>query len=245
MTAADSAALDVEQKLALTRNLPEEIRKMVWERAGLLPTTAEDEVLKANAARLVQHTADMVKEVRLAWVQAAVQEDKKKANVSILSEERLFGTLKTEKLPEADRQAWEAALKGDSPAQVAARAALLRDLWSDSEVLSKYDQALTWAEKFAQKEPKKEDALLLLSLVPPEVSVAFGLPAAKFKNQKPANWKSYCSIAIHLGVANLQGARGLQPGSLNRPRTGRSTANNSDDQSSPERERDSGTPRLS
>ena len=85
------------------------------------------------------------------------------------------------------------------------------------------------------------------SLVPPEVSVAFGLPAAeKFKNQKPANWKSYCSIAYTLAWQIFKAHVDFSlAGSLNRPRTGRSTAKNSDDQSSPEREVDSGTPRFS
>eukprot|EP00435_Cladocopium_sp_Y103_P007050 s1814_g2.t1 len=37
-----------------------EIRKLVWERAGLMPTTEDDAVLKASAERLLQHTVNMV-----------------------------------------------------------------------------------------------------------------------------------------------------------------------------------------
>ena len=198
-TAAGAAGLEVEQRLALTKELPAEIRKLVWERAGLLPTTDEDEVLKANAERLLQHTVNMVKEVRLAWVQAAVQEDKKKGNVAVLSDDRLFRQLLTEKLPEDERAAWEAALKGDSPATLSARAELLRGLWSDRDVLSNYNQALSFVEKYATKEPKKEEAQRLVGLVPSHIAVAFGLPGTeKFKHQKPSNWKSYCSVAFSL-----------------------------------------------
>ncbi|CAE7352977.1 PIF1 [Symbiodinium sp. CCMP2592] len=73
VTAADNAVLEAEQRLAVSKALPAELRRMVWERAGLLPSTENEEVLKANAERLVKHTFQMVKEVRLAWVQAAVQ----------------------------------------------------------------------------------------------------------------------------------------------------------------------------
>eukprot|EP00439_Symbiodinium_sp_Y106_P031305 s8406_g3.t1 len=81
----------------------------------LLPSTENEEVLKANAERLVKHTFDMVKQVRLAWVQAAVQEDYKKTNIALLPEDKLFHHVMTEKLPEEDRAAWEAALQEDSP----------------------------------------------------------------------------------------------------------------------------------
>ena len=58
VTAADNAALEVEQRLTVSKALPAELRKMVWERAGLLPSTENEEVLKANAERLVKHTFD-------------------------------------------------------------------------------------------------------------------------------------------------------------------------------------------
>jgi hypothetical protein len=199
VTAADGAALDVEQRLALTRGLPTEIRQMIWQRAGLLLTTEEDEVLKANAERLLQHTVEMVKEVRLAWVQAAVQEDKKKSNVTLLPEDRLFRELRTEKLSEEARADWEAALKGDSSASLRKRAELLRGLWQEDEVVSNYNKALTFAEKYAVKEPKKEQALGLVTLIPLEMAAAFGLPGPeKFERQKPANWKNYCSVSFTL-----------------------------------------------
>ena len=110
VTAADNAALEVEQRLTMSKALPAELRKMVWERAGLLPSTENEEVLKANAERLVKHTFAMVKQVRLAWVQAAVQEDYKKTNIALLPEDKLFHHVMTEKFPEEDRAAWEAAL---------------------------------------------------------------------------------------------------------------------------------------
>lgn len=199
VTAADGAALDVEQRLALTRGLPTEIRQMIWQRAGLLPTTEEDAVLKANAERLLQHTVEMVREVRLAWVQAAVQEDKKKGNITLLPEDRLFRELRTEKLSEEARADWETALKGDSSASLRKRAELLRGLWQEDEVVSNYNKALTFAEKYAVKEPKKEQALGLVTLIPLEMAAAFGLPGPeKFERQKPANWKHYCSVSFTL-----------------------------------------------
>ena len=72
---------EIEQKLAVTRDLPTEVQKLVWEKAGLLPSVQEDAVLKANAERLIHHTTGMVRQTRLACVQAAIKEDKAKANV--------------------------------------------------------------------------------------------------------------------------------------------------------------------
>lgn len=196
VTAADGAILE---ELALAKELPKELRKLIWQRAGLLPTTEDDAVLRANAQSLVDHTVQMVKDVRLAWVHAAVEADKSKVNVTVLSEERLFEKFATEKLPEEERGAWEAALKGDAAANQDARAALLRALWPNEQVLANYNTALNFAEKHKTKEPKKDDAKQLVALIPAHVAVAFGLPALeKFKNQKPANWKQYCSIAFTL-----------------------------------------------
>ena len=80
-----------------------------------------------------------------------------------------------------------------------ARGELLRALWSEAEVLSNYNEALIFAEKYAAKEPKKEEVQKLLSVIPPHMAVAFGLPGPeKFKHQKPANWKSYCGVAFSL-----------------------------------------------
>lgn len=178
------------RRLRSPKELPKELRKLVWQRAGLLPTTEEDAVLRANAQSVVDCTVQMVKDVRLAWVHAAVEADKSKVNVAVLSEERLFEKFASEKLIEEDRGAWEAALKGDAAANQDARAALLRALWSREEVLANYNTALNFAEKRKNKEPKKEEAKQLVALIPPHIATAFGLPALdKFKNQKPANWK--------------------------------------------------------
>ena len=199
VTAADNAALEAEQRLTVSKALPAELRRMVWERAGLLPSTENEEVLKANAERLVKHTFDMVKQVRLAWVQAAVREDNKKTNIALLPEDKLFHHVMTEKLPEEDRAAWEAALQEDSPESLHQRAVLLRALWDAGAAVANYNKALTFAQTFATKEPKKEKALDLASLIPATAAAAFGLPPPeKFERQKPANWKNYCSVAFTL-----------------------------------------------
>ena len=160
VTAADNAALEAEQRLTVSKALPAELRRMVWERAGLLPSTENEEVLKANAERLVKHTFDMVKQVRLAWVQAAVREDNKKTNIALLPEDKLFHHVMTEKLPEEDRAAWEAALQEDSPESLHQRAVLLRALWDADAAVANYNKALTFAQTFATKEPKKGRVLL-------------------------------------------------------------------------------------
>ena len=72
-------------------------------------------MLKANAERLVKHTFDMVKQVRLAWVQAAVQEDYKKTKHRSAARGQAVPPRDDGKLPEEDRAAWEAALQEDSP----------------------------------------------------------------------------------------------------------------------------------
>ena len=166
VTAADNAALEAEQRLTVSKALPAELRRMVWERAGLLPSTENEEVLKANAERLVKHTFDMVKQVRLAWVQAAVREDNKKTNIALLPEDKLFHHVMTEKLPEEDRAAWEAALQEDTPESLHRRAVLLRALWDADAAIANYNKALTFAQTFATKEPKKDKALDLVSLIP-------------------------------------------------------------------------------
>lgn len=74
MTAADTAVLTVDEKLALTEELPREVRALVWERCGLRPT-ASDLILRENASRLRDHTLAIVKEARLAWVETAVRMD--------------------------------------------------------------------------------------------------------------------------------------------------------------------------
>ena len=199
VTAVDNAALEAEQILRVSKALPAELRRMVWERAGLLPSTENEEVLKANAERIAKHTFEMVKEVRLAWVQAAVQEDQKKTNIALLPEEKLFHQVLTVKLPEESRAAWETALKENSPECLHQRAVLLRGLWDADAAIANYNKALTFAEEFAMKEPKKEKALDLVSLIPATVAAAFGLPPPeKFERQKPANWKNYCSVAFTL-----------------------------------------------
>ena len=125
-TAAGAAGLAVDERLALAKELPAEIQKLVWQRAGLLPTTQEDAVLRANADRLLQHTVEMVKEVRLAWVQAAIHEDQQKQkNITLLSEEDFFKKIRLTALPEEDQAAWNAALKGDSADCRRARSKLL------------------------------------------------------------------------------------------------------------------------
>ncbi|CAE7245390.1 unnamed protein product [Symbiodinium sp. CCMP2592] len=191
VTAADNAVLEADQRLAVSKALPAELRRMVWERAGLLPSTENEEVLKANAERLVKHTFQMVKEVRLAWVQAAVQEDNKKTNIALLPEDKLFHQVLTEKLPQRKTE--------DSPESLHSRAVLLKGLWDADAAVANYNKALTFAEAFDTKEPKKDKALDLVNLIPTTVAAAFGLPPSeKFERQKPANWKSYCSVAFTL-----------------------------------------------
>ncbi|CAE7411337.1 unnamed protein product, partial [Symbiodinium sp. CCMP2456] len=57
--AVDNAALEAEQILRVSKALPAELRRMVWERAGLLPSTENEEVLKANAERIAKHIFEM------------------------------------------------------------------------------------------------------------------------------------------------------------------------------------------
>eukprot|EP00439_Symbiodinium_sp_Y106_P007878 s8272_g1.t1 len=151
----------------------------------------------------------MVKQVRLAWVQAAVREDNKKTNIALLPEDKLFHHVMTEKIPEEDRAAWEAALQEDTPESLHRRAVLLRALWDADAAIANYNKALTFAQTFATKEPKKDKALDLepkkdkaldlVSLIPATAAAAFGLPPPeKFERQKPANWKHYCSVAFTL-----------------------------------------------
>ena len=199
VAAAEAGALEVEQKLALTRDLPAEIQKLIWEKAGLLPSMQEEAVLKANAERLIQHRTEMVREARLTWVQAAVKEDQAKANVVLLSDEQLFAKLQVNHLPEERREAWQTALKGDSAEAQKARAALFEEFWDSEDVMHNYDLALSFAEKHAAKEPTKEAARKLVELIPEAEAAAFGLPGkAKFEKQKPAKWRDYCSRAFTL-----------------------------------------------
>lgn len=199
-TAAGAAGLAVDGRLALAKELPAEIQKLVWQRAGLLPTTQEDAVLRANADRLLQHTVEMVKEVRLAWVQAAIHEDQQKQkNITLLSEEDFFKKIRLTALPEEDQAAWNAALKGDSADCRRARSKLLKQGWTLEAVVENYNFALDFGTTYAKKEPKKEVILQLLQQIPSPLREAWGLPEEKkFQKQKPANWKTYCSVAYTL-----------------------------------------------
>ena len=199
-TAAGAAGLEVEQRLALTKELPVEIQKLVWQRAGLLPTTQDDAVLQANAEGLLKHTVEMVKEVRLAWVQAAIHEDQQKQkNITLLSEDDFFKKLKPTAFPEEEQTAWNAALKGDSPDCRRARNKLLKQGWALEAVVENYNFALEFGTKHAKKEPKKEEILKLLQQIPSPLREAWGLPGEqKFQKQKPAGWKTYCSVAYTL-----------------------------------------------
>ena len=199
VAAAEAGALEIEQKLALTRDLPREVQKLIWEKAGLLPSVQEDAVLKANAERLIHHTTEMVRQTRLAWVQAAIKEDKAKANVVLLSEEQLFAKLQVNLLPDERREAWQTALKGDSAEARKARAELFEGFWASDNVMHNYNLALSFAEQHAAKEPSRQAAKKLLELIPEAEAAAFGLPGqAKFEKQKPAKWRDYCSRAFTL-----------------------------------------------
>jgi len=199
-TAAGAAGLEVEQRLALAKELPAEIQKLVWQRAGLLPTTQEDAVLQANAERLLKHTVEMVKEVRLAWVQAAIQEDQQKQkNITLISEEAFFKKIRLTAFPEEEQTAWNAALKGDSADCRRARGMLLKQGWALEAAVENYNLALDFGTKYAKKEPKKEEILQLLQQIPSPLREAWGLPEdTKFQKQKPAGWKTYCSMAYTL-----------------------------------------------
>lgn len=199
-TAAGAAGLEVAERLALTKEFPAEIQKLVWQRAGLLPTTQEDAVLQANAERLLQHTVEMVREVRLAWVQAAVHEDQhKQKNIALISEEDFFKKIRPAALPEEEQAAWNAALKGDSPDCRRARSKRLKQGWELEAVLENYNFALDFGTKYAKKEPKKEEILKFLAQFPSPLREAWGLPEEKkFQKQKPAGWKTYCSVAYTL-----------------------------------------------
>lgn len=154
---AAGAGLEVDQELVLVKGLPQEVQQIVWVQAGLLPTTQEDEVLKANAARLIQYTTDLVREVRLAWVAAAVAEDMKakKYNVALMQAVRLFGRVKREELPEEQREAWENALKDDSERASQQLQDVLRTLWEPDTVLSNYDLALCLQKNIDKRSPRK------------------------------------------------------------------------------------------
>ena len=62
-------------------------------------------------------------------------------------------------------------------------------------MVANYNQALTFAEKYATKEPKKEQALGLVSLIPLEMA---------------ATMEELLQRGLHFGMAHLQEPRGLE-----------------------------------
>lgn len=160
----------------------------------------DDAVLKGNAEHLAQHTVDMVRQVRLAWVQAAVQEDEQaQQNIALLSDEAFFKKLQLTALSEEDQTAWSAALKGNSEECRSARGGLLKKGWAVDAVVEVYNAALDFGTKHAKKEAKREDVQKFLDNFPAPLREAWGLPVKdKLQKQRPAGWKSYCSVAYTL-----------------------------------------------
>ena len=51
-----------------------------------LRSTADDEVLHANAAHVSKHVSEMAQEAPLAWAQAAIKEDSSKGESSVATD---------------------------------------------------------------------------------------------------------------------------------------------------------------
>ena len=197
MIQADSAALEVDQKLALVKALPSELQQLVYARAGLRDNAA-DELLRSSAQRLAQHTLEIVKEARLAWIEAALKEGQK-ANVTTIPEEELFRRINVTVLDQDDQLKWSALDEDDVEAVRQARHALLLKIWTKEQVLVKYSQALQFAEKYKCCEPKKEAVRGFLEIFSKDTLELFALPAAdRFERQKVAKWTTYCSAAYTL-----------------------------------------------
>jgi hypothetical protein len=76
---------------------------------------------------------------------------------------------------------------------------LLKQGWALEAAVENYNLALDFGTKYAKKEPKKEEILQLLQQIPSPLREAWGLPEdTKFQKQKPAGWKTYCSMAYTL-----------------------------------------------
>ncbi|CAK8986612.1 Uncharacterized protein SCF082_LOCUS626 [Durusdinium trenchii] len=205
MSTAEGAILEVDQKLAFAKALPEEIQKLVWSRAGLLPTTTDDAVLRANAARLMEHTTTVVREARLAWVDAAVRDDAVKANIALLPPADFLARAQVECMPESVRADWSRVLKGDDSADlVALRAQLFHNMWSLDAAVEKYEKGLSFGEKYAKKEPGRDAVQSFLSLFDLEQRQAFGLPA-----KKTSMWRDACSAAYTLAQTGILWSSGL------------------------------------
>ena len=194
-TAADSAELAVKDKIGLLKCLPVEVQTLVLERAGLR-STAEDDVLQANAERVSKHITEMVREARLAWIQAAIHEDssKGKSNVLLLPEKDVWDRMQVGTLPEPDRAKWTTEDEVDE-----ARAELLKAVWSKEAVLRNYERTLEFAEKYQTREPKKDAVRAFLALFKEETLQLFALPSLqKFEKRKAPTWTTYCSVAYTL-----------------------------------------------
>ena len=194
-TAADSAELAVKDKIGLLKRLPVEVQTLVLERAGLR-STAEDDVLQANAERVSKRITEMVREARLAWIQAAIHEDssKGKSNVLLLPEKDVWDRMQVGTLPEPDRAKWTTEDEVDE-----ARAELLKAAWSKEAVLRNYERTLEFAEKYQTREPKKDAVRAFLALFKEETLQLFALPSLqKFERRKAPTWTTYCSVAYTL-----------------------------------------------
>ena len=159
VSAAEGAALAVDQKLALLKSVPVDVQSLVLERAGLR-STAADEVLKANAEQIHKHIFDIVREARLAWIQAAVREDgaKGKSNVAVLPEEDVFQRLHVSCLPESDRDKWtelqtDAELRRETRSKIPLPVTLVRESRSPTrEIVQQRGKSRSLTEtRFPQK----------------------------------------------------------------------------------------------
>ena len=198
--AADGAELAVAEKIGLLKCLPGDVQTLVLERAGLR-STADDEILQSNAAHISKHVAEMVREARLAWVQAAIKEDsgKGKGNVALLPEKDVFERMQFSTMSEADRAKWS-GLRTAAEADVKiARVELLQAVWSKDTVTRNYERALDFADKYQTREPKKDVVRAFLAQFKEETLQLFALPSLqKFEKRKAPTWTTYCSVAYTL-----------------------------------------------
>ena len=198
--AADGAELAVQERLGLLKCLPVDVQTLVLQRAGL-QSTAGDAVLQANAANVSKHVAEMVREARLAWAQAAIHEDssKGKSNVVLLPENDIFERMQTASMPEPERTKWSTLRAASEDDVKEARVELLHAVWSKDTVTRNYERALDFGDKYQTREPKKDAVRSFLAMFKEETLQLFALPSLqKFEKRKAPTWTTYCSVAYTL-----------------------------------------------
>ena len=123
---------------------------------------------------------DMVREVRLAWIDAAVTADRTD-KVRVLPEEEFWGKWSTKTMTKEEKK--ETLLK----------------IWPQADLHRFYNEALDFAKAHRKKEPKREEAQTLLGRYNDDTCRLFQLPPQKkFEKLRPAGWPAYCSAAVTL-----------------------------------------------